>query len=186
MAALMVDKSLELQTRLRVSIGRRTGLCSRRCLLFAAALIVSAIPVFTQAPTQPPGSDRPAISAAQAEEWMTTLSNWGKWGPDDQLGALNYITPQKRVQAAALVRTGTVVSLERPVTLRERHDDIEDGVAVRDVVARPDRVVAERLSLLRELAEDARVGRAVRVRRAAVDAKGRSDRGALSGGAWSG
>jgi kynurenine formamidase len=44
---------------------------------------------------------------------MTTLSNWGRWGKDDQLGALNLITAAKRQQAAALVRTGTVVSLSR-------------------------------------------------------------------------
>ena len=30
--------------------------------------------------------------------------NWGKWGPDDELGTINYITPQKITEAAALVR----------------------------------------------------------------------------------
>jgi hypothetical protein len=44
---------------------------------------------------------------------MTQLSNWGRWGKDDQLGALNLITAGKRTQAAALVKTGTVVSLSR-------------------------------------------------------------------------
>ena len=29
--------------------------------------------------------------------WMTTLSNWGRWGPEDELGTLNLITPEKRV-----------------------------------------------------------------------------------------
>ena len=47
----------------------------------------------------------------QLEGWMTELSNWGRWGPDDQFGALNLITPAKRMQAAALIETGTVVSL---------------------------------------------------------------------------
>jgi hypothetical protein len=42
---------------------------------------------------------------------MTELSNWGRWGKDDQLGAVNLITPAKRKQAAALVKTGTAVSL---------------------------------------------------------------------------
>ena len=36
-------------------------------------------------------------------EYFTTLSNWGRWGENDQLGTLNLITPQKRVQAARLV-----------------------------------------------------------------------------------
>ena len=40
------------------------------------------------------------LSEAQVNEFFTSLSNWGKWGQDDQLGALNYITPQKRAQAA--------------------------------------------------------------------------------------
>jgi kynurenine formamidase len=39
------------------------------------------------------------------------LSNWGRWGPEDQLGTVNLITPEKRLQAAACVRSGTVLSL---------------------------------------------------------------------------
>src|SRR5712691_9131424 len=39
--------------------------------------------------------------------------NWGRWGQDDQVGAINLITPAKRSQAAALVRTGRSVSLSR-------------------------------------------------------------------------
>jgi kynurenine formamidase len=39
---------------------------------------------------------------------------WGKWGPDDQIGTLNYITPEKIVAAAALVRQGKVISLAIP------------------------------------------------------------------------
>jgi|GEM_PF-2765980 len=40
--------------------------------------------------------------------------NWGKWGPDDQIGTLNYITPEKVVQAAKLVQKGKVFSLSIP------------------------------------------------------------------------
>jgi kynurenine formamidase len=43
------------------------------------------------------------------------LSNWGRWGPDDELGTLNYITPQKRAAAATLVRKGAVFSLQIPM-----------------------------------------------------------------------
>lgn len=42
------------------------------------------------------------------------LSNWGRWGPDDQVGTVNFITPAKRVAAAHLVRTGRVISLGMP------------------------------------------------------------------------
>ena len=38
-------------------------------------------------------------SEAQVLEWMESLSNWGRWGEDDQLGALNLITPAKRLDA---------------------------------------------------------------------------------------
>ena len=41
---------------------------------------------------------------AQVLDWMTSLSNWGRWGEGDQSGCLNLITPSKRTQAAALVR----------------------------------------------------------------------------------
>ncbi|MGH9938419.1 MAG: cyclase family protein, partial [Blastocatellia bacterium] len=53
---------------------------------------------------------------------MTELSNWGRWGREDQLGAINLITAAKRKQAAALVREGFSVSLARD-TEKERADD---------------------------------------------------------------
>ena len=45
--------------------------------------------------------------------WMDSLSNWGRWGKDDQLGTLNLITDAKRAQAAALVKEGISVSCSR-------------------------------------------------------------------------
>src|SRR5438128_1315897 len=39
------------------------------------------------------------------------LKNWGKWGPDDELGVLNYITPEDIVNAARLVKKGKVFRL---------------------------------------------------------------------------
>ena len=54
-----------------------------------------------------------STTRAQFERWKTELSNWGRWGKDDQIGALNLITPAKRRQAAALVREGVSVSLSR-------------------------------------------------------------------------
>ena len=60
---------------------------------------------------------RPEVTKAQVQRWMTELSNWGRWGKDDQLGTLNLITPEKRRQAQALAKRGVVVSLEQPVAL---------------------------------------------------------------------
>ena len=39
------------------------------------------------------------------------LKNWGKWGPDDELGVLNYVTPEDIVNAARLVKKGKVFRL---------------------------------------------------------------------------
>src|SRR5947209_2859379 len=40
---------------------------------------------------------------------MKELSNWGRWGKDDEIGAANLITPAKRKQATALVTEGVAV-----------------------------------------------------------------------------
>lgn len=53
----------------------------------------------------------PPLTTTTLEQWMSALSNWGRWGEDDQLGTLNLITPEKRRQAAALVAEGVSVSL---------------------------------------------------------------------------
>jgi len=53
----------------------------------------------------------PLVSAEQYEPWQTELSNWGRWGPDDELGAANLITAAKRAEAARLVTEGFTVSL---------------------------------------------------------------------------
>lgn len=47
---------------------------------------------------------------------LDTLSNWGRWGADDQLGTLNFITPATRCRAAGLVREGVPVSCSRPIS----------------------------------------------------------------------
>lgn len=48
---------------------------------------------------------------ASIREMAARCSNWGRWGEDDVLGTLNFIDEAKRVEAAALVRTGEVFSL---------------------------------------------------------------------------
>jgi kynurenine formamidase len=53
------------------------------------------------------------LSAKQIREQLSGKSNWGRWGADDQRGAINLIDARKRCEAAALVRTGRTVSLSR-------------------------------------------------------------------------
>ena len=43
------------------------------------------------------------------------LKNWGRWGPDDEVGALNFVTPGDIVAAARLVRRGAVFPLGLPL-----------------------------------------------------------------------
>ena len=31
--------------------------------------------------------ERPLVSQAQYDQWLTELSNWGRWGEDDEMGA---------------------------------------------------------------------------------------------------
>jgi hypothetical protein len=69
------------------------------------------------------GSPRPLVSEAQYEAWQTELSNWGRWGKDDQLGTLNLITPAKRMAALALVKEGVPVSLSVN-TFTEKASDV--------------------------------------------------------------
>ena len=53
---------------------------------------------------------KPAIYEA-AEK----LSNWGRWGPDDQIGTLNFISPEDIVAAAGLIRKGKSFALGLPL-----------------------------------------------------------------------
>ena len=80
---------------------------------------------WTGAYAQEPAEDE--VSRAQFETWMTELSNWGRWGDDDQLGALNLITEAKRVRAARLVETGRVVSMARDMTVDRSADAVAAG-----------------------------------------------------------
>ena len=52
-----------------------------------------------------------------------TLSNWGRWGDEDQLGALNLITPEVTAAATATVRTGRTVSCARALNTQAAVDN---------------------------------------------------------------
>lgn len=52
-----------------------------------------------------------AQTKADIDGMMKELSNWGRWGKDDQKGTVNLITPAVRKQAAALVKDGVSISL---------------------------------------------------------------------------
>ena len=75
----------------------------------AAAVVLAAVgrpPAAAQESSGPP-----LVSQEQFDRWLVELSNWGRWGPDDELGAFNLITPARRAAAAGLVSEGFTVSL---------------------------------------------------------------------------
>lgn len=48
------------------------------------------------------------------EDYIQRCCNWGRWGPHDQLGTVNLITPEKVREAVALVKVGKTISLTMP------------------------------------------------------------------------
>jgi kynurenine formamidase len=88
---------------------------SRRAFLRTAAFGGLALGATTV-----PGAMRPdaslvePASAAPPAGWPMT-EKWfpSKWGPDDQAGASNYLTPAKAIEAGRLIKSGTIYSLGR-------------------------------------------------------------------------
>ena len=76
-----------------------------------------AISILALAPPTRLTAQAPAARAPRNQSeltlWMSELSNWGRWGADDERGTLNLITPESRVRAARLVKDGLSVSLAR-------------------------------------------------------------------------
>jgi kynurenine formamidase len=61
-----------------------------------------------------------SVSDQEWREWFRTLSNWGRWGPDDQRGTLNLIDGAKVAAAASLVQEGRSVPCGRVVEFGDR------------------------------------------------------------------
>ncbi|HVU22348.1 MAG TPA: cyclase family protein [Rhizomicrobium sp.] len=52
-------------------------------------------------------------TTAEMRKMFDAVSNWGRWGKDDERGTLNYLTPDRVAAAGRLVKTGTQVSCAR-------------------------------------------------------------------------
>ena len=55
---------------------------------------------------------RPSFDDLPLNEGDPTASAWGLWGPDDQLGTLNLLTPNTIRDAATEIQVGDVVMLK--------------------------------------------------------------------------
>ncbi len=53
----------------------------------------------------------PHVSAQEFAAVYESVKNWGRWGPDDDRGALNYITPDRVRAASASVLSGRTVTM---------------------------------------------------------------------------
>jgi hypothetical protein len=110
---------------------------TRRVIMLAVLMAGSIMTGRAQQPAASAPRHAP-VTKAEADRWMTELSNWGRWGKDDQLGALNLITPEKRRQAMALAKSGAVISLERKIVPSRAPDETKadgkpHGVAFYDI-----------------------------------------------------
>ena len=86
--------------------------------LIALGAMATSIP---QARSQT--SARPTMAnEADFHRAVKELSNWGRWGKDDELGAANLITPAKRKQALALATEGLPVSLAHDIVQEHAAD----------------------------------------------------------------
>ncbi len=95
---------------------------SIRRLVSLTTFTLLLVATVTTSPVRSQG--RPSLrTEADFLRAMEELSNWGRWGADDGLGAANFITPETRRAAAALVTEGISVSLSHDVI----EEDAIDG-----------------------------------------------------------
>ncbi len=87
-----------------------TSLCDRMWIFSAAAIACVALTGASAA-----AQDGTVKTQEDIDRLVVELSNWGRWGSDDQRGTLNLLTNAKRLEAASLVKTGESVSLSRVI-----------------------------------------------------------------------
>ena len=100
-------------------MGNRKSTGAVMGLLFLATLTLTWVPIAGQSNGSGPGPHNQAEFNALFEE----VKNWGRWGPDDELGTANLITNQKRRQALALPTRGVTVSLSHNPMPNEAPDN---------------------------------------------------------------
>ena len=84
-----------------------------KLILVAVMLLACGMTVRFAADNRSRASSARELEKKDIEDMMSSLSNWGRWGKEDELGTLNLITAQKRKQGAAEVKEGVSVSLAR-------------------------------------------------------------------------
>ncbi len=85
-----------------------------------AAMLAVAVAV---APGFGQSRDRAPHNAAEFDTLFQMVKNWGRWGPNDELGSANLVTVAKRKQAVALVKDGITVSLAHNAMTEKAEDN---------------------------------------------------------------
>ena len=68
------------------------------------------------------------VTAEEFRALFQAVSNWGRWGEDDERGTLNELSADRIVAAAGLVRSGEAVTLSLPWNTQARIDNPEPAV----------------------------------------------------------
>jgi kynurenine formamidase len=76
------------------------------------------------------------VALADVWHFLREHRSWGRWGQEDEKGAVNLITAEKHQQAASLVRTGRTISLSRPFPLDPAPNNPAPAQRYTSVVAR--------------------------------------------------
>jgi kynurenine formamidase len=65
----------------------------------------------------------PRLTSAEVKGLFEKCNNWGRWGKDDQRGALNFITDKQIARAGKLVQTGDTASCALPLAVAPAADN---------------------------------------------------------------
>jgi kynurenine formamidase len=95
---------------------RRVRLVAAGAVIFCAGALASQQLALGQ------GKAPSTVTPSDYLQWKKDFKNWGRWGPNDQRGTSNLITPAKIVNSAKLVKEGLVVSLAHAVPQKVEAD----------------------------------------------------------------
>jgi kynurenine formamidase len=115
-----------------------------------SCVVASALTVIVraQSPTPAAAGAGAALDAAAIDRWMTELSNWNRWGKDDQRGTVNLMTDATRKAAIATVKEGVSVSLSRDTDAVKSADNGNPiGLAMVATAQAPDPFAMETLTI---------------------------------------
>jgi hypothetical protein len=116
--------SATLSTAGTVALAALSSLARQTTAALAQEQRPAAIPIAPDASTQEPAH---RMTFEQVVAMEQSLSNWGRWGEDDERGTLNLVTRQKTKEALRLVNDGMVISLARFAMLEKTIDNFTFG-----------------------------------------------------------